>query len=149
MRNLFVFDLDGTLADCSTRLPLIRTKPKNYKEFDARCDKDTPIGWVIKLNHYVATSNLLENIIILTGRNEATREKTIVWLDRNLVFYSKLIMRPAGNNEPDNILKPKLLKEFIQGTDFDVQFIVEDRARVCEAYRQAGFNVLQCAKGDY
>jgi hypothetical protein len=150
MTKLFIFDIDGTLADCSHRLHFIKEKPKNFKEFEAQCDKDVPIRWAIWLNRAVAEYSVGQGVIvILTGRHESMRIETEAWLDNNCVFYNQLLMRPNNVNEPDNIFKPKMLKEFIQGTDLEVQFILEDRARVCEAYRQAGFNVLQCAKGDY
>lgn len=156
MKSLFVFDLDGTIADLSHRLPLIRVcspsqlldaseKAEGFKPdwpafFDA-CDQDKPIRWVINLAQMVRPFG---DILILSGRSDRTQVKTRAWLIQHGVPYDFLEMRPDGNHEPDEILKLRMLERFIGQCDFEVQFIVDDRQKVVDMWRRNGFNVLQC-----
>lgn len=78
----YIFDIDGTLADHSHRLPLIsRELPKeqrNWKRFHEDCHLDPPILATCKLArtlHYAHAP-----IIFLTGRMEEQRSKTVRWL---------------------------------------------------------------------
>ena len=48
-RDLYIFDLDGTLADCQHRTPILAEKYDNnrWRRFYAACDKDRPVPHVI------------------------------------------------------------------------------------------------------
>lgn len=152
MTNLYVFDLDGTMADISHRLHYIKSSKPGYsvkphwKEFFEACVDDKPIAWTIDLFKvlYEASSYQYNERLILTGRSEVVRDQTDKWLIHNGIFYDYLIMRPEKNYQPDDILKPKLLEDFLRGKDFNVQFIVEDRQKVVNKWRQLGYHVLQC-----
>ena len=85
-----IFDLDGTLADLNHRLHFIKNGKKDWDGFFNACDKDKPIQWVINL------CNKFNDVIILSGRSDAVREKTEKWLSDNGVRYSELIMRKSG-----------------------------------------------------
>lgn len=157
MRNLYVFDLDSTLADIEHRMHFI-TQPEgwitdfqghfkpDWNSFFNACVEDRPIKWAIdllnKMRHYGDT-------VILTGRNAEVESQTRKWLNLHEVLFDYLIMRPIDDHAPDDFLKPKLLEKFMRDKDYQVQFIVDDRTRVVEAFRKQGFPVLQCAKGDY
>ena len=43
----YVFDLDGTLADCQHRIPLMDGTDEGYRAFFAACHADAPIAHVI------------------------------------------------------------------------------------------------------
>jgi len=140
--KLYVFDLDGTLADISHRLPFIRSKPKNWKKFLSTTDKDVPIQWVIDLLKIVSSEG---EVLILTGRENIARDQTIEWLYHNDIttYFDYLIMRPKGDYRQDTIVKPELLDNFLRDNDYEVQFIVEDRQQVVDKWRELGYNVLQ------
>ena len=147
MEKVYVFDLDGTLADVTHRLHHIEKKPKNWQAFFDACDKDAPIQWVISLFQLVSFG-LGDHgwIIILSGRSEHTRAKTEEWLKRHGVDgYHELIMRKAGDFRPDELIKPELLQLFLdKHPTAEVEFIVDDRQRVVDMWRGKGYNVLQC-----
>lgn len=46
---IYIFDIDGTLADLSHRLHFIQKKPADWDGFFAACSDDAPIPEVIEL----------------------------------------------------------------------------------------------------
>lgn len=143
MTKLYVFDLDGTLANIDHRLRWINKKPKDWKSFLASVDKDIPNQWVVNLLNMCSQDGV---ILILTGREEITRRSTMDWLRDNGVFYDYLSMRAKGDHRQDTVVKPEVLDNFLRDKGYDVQFIVEDRQQVVDKWRELGYNVLQCDK---
>lgn len=145
--RIFVFDLDGTLADVTHRLHHLACKPKNWAKFFDECDKDKPIQWVIDLLEMVCfTRSDYDHVLILSGRSEHTRDKTEAWLHvHGITQYDELIMRKQGDFRPDETIKPELLQVFLDAhPNAEVAFIVDDRQRVVDMWRAKGYNVLQC-----
>lgn len=162
MTKLYVFDLDGTLADLTHRLHYVRKpwsaaeerqahpehilieiqnwKP-NWDKFFEEVDKDKPVQWVIDLLDVLRHKG---DILILSGRSDASETKTREWLKKHGVQYDYLQMRPAKNHKPDYLLKKWMLEDFLRDKDFQVQFIVDDRQVVVDMWRKNGYNVLQC-----
>lgn len=140
MAKLFCFDLDGTLANLDHRLPLLN---KSFKEFEETCYMDTLNKWVADFLNLCREKG---EILILSGRSKQgnVEELTREWLRQNDIFYDYIVMREAGDNTPDHELKPKMLEEFLRDKDYEVQFIVDDRQRVVDAWRAHGYKVLQC-----
>jgi len=100
------------------------------------------IEWVKKLCNRIA---VFEHVLILSGRSSVVREKTHTWLNDNGIKYDFLEMRKDGDNRPDQIIKYEMLNEFLLANrQFHVEFIVDDRQRVVDMWREKGFNVLQC-----
>jgi len=57
-------------------------------------------------------------------------------------------MRPAGNTENDAIIKKRLFDENIRD-DYDVRFVLDDRNRVVDMWREIGLTCLQVDYGDF
>lgn len=160
--KIFVFDLDGTLADLNHRLhhikpPIdprtiapsdVQEKYKdwrpNWDAFFDDCDKDEPISWVINLARMSANHGF---ILILSGRSDRVQGKTELWLKENNVPFNLLLMRKEGDHRPDDQIKKEIMASFLINHNLsthDIEFIVDDRQRVVDMWRQEGFNVLQC-----
>lgn len=142
-----IFDIDGTVADCSHRLHWIQGKKKDYLRFYADCILDKPIKDVIELVKDMHRAKY--TIVFLTGRSDSSQVFTNAWLARHIeqVPFS-LMMRREGDYRPDYIVKVEALKH-AGITPHSVMGIWEDRARVTEALRNEGYRVYQVAKGDY
>ena len=148
--KVYVFDLDGTIADISHRLHFVKGKPKNWPAFFDACDGDSPVEWIVGLMKALDEGVLLEEdtILILSGRSNAVRGKTERWLKKHGVPYDQLLMRPEANYRPDEELKLDMLMMWLNSNELyaeDVKFIVDDRQKVVDMWRANGFNVLQCA----
>ena len=144
-----IFDIDGTIADCSHRLHLITDKPKQWDKFHAECVNDKPIERILELLQAIRDDQD-RKIVFITTRPYSSEDATRHWIKTHtgLVSSYQIFMRKDGDYRPDDIIKLEILeRENIKPEE--VLFIVEDRKRVVDAYRKAGYTVLQCADGDY
>ena len=147
---MYIFDIDGTLANADHRLHHILDDPKNpdWDTFFSLTHLDAPILPIILITKVLW--RCLETVVLLTGRNERCREETEEWMKRFEVPYDQLIMRPLHDHRPDHIVKLELLdKNFTKEELSNIQTIFEDRKCVTEAFRARGYHVCQVAEGDY
>ncbi|MCM1260547.1 MAG: hypothetical protein NC222_06290 [Staphylococcus sp.] len=157
---MYIFDLDGTLADISHRLHFVFDKNGTKKEkpvwksFFKECVNDKPIEKVCKLAHTLSQYN---KVIILTGRSSEVAKETSEWINKNVFHFENLfnyflIMRKEGDHRPDKIVKPELLNKFLEGTIWnkdDIQIIFEDRQGMVDTWRKLGYTCFQVSEGNY
>lgn len=153
---MYIFDIDGTLADASHRVHYIldvkdgeKVGSKHWDKFLAEAENDNPIPAMAEL---IRTLYRHGYITLSTGRREDQRQMTQKWLRANRIPWDVLLMRPTGDRRSDTIVKPEiLLDRFGQGSHpiEDVITIFEDRKRVTKAWRDLGYHVCQVAEGDY
>ena len=119
--RIYVFDIDGTVADCTHRLSLIdkrihpKAKDRDYNRFFEELSNDAPIDYMVDLCRTLISADLesghFGSVVFLTGRPERTRDATVDWLnehnltctisddpDRDAV--DNLIMRDDGDILP-------------------------------------------------
>jgi hypothetical protein len=143
-KPIILCDLDGTLADCSHRLPHIQKKPKDWRAFFSACASDAPIPHIVRLLSLFDRSQV--GIWITSGRSDECHEQTIDWLRQHGIEYDRLIMRRAGDFTDDGILKPSWLDDGTIPRE-RVLLALDDRNHVVEAWRAAGVPCLQVADG--
>ena len=147
---IYVFDIDGTLADASHRLHLITSKlyPKDWEAFFAACVDDKPIWEVITVARALAAAG--HTIVYATGRPERTRTITSAWLLKYRVPLGTLYMRDDTDHREDTVVKSEMLDKIIHSIGANiVGGIFEDRQGVTEMYRARGLRVFQVAEGKY
>jgi hypothetical protein len=144
---LICFDIDGTLANIEHRLDYVRSKPKNWKAFDAGIPND-------KVNEPVANIfwSLLDTdntIVLASGRNERSRQATEDWLFDNFLFgYEKLYMRKADDFRGDDIVKQEILDQIIADYGRKPDMVFDDRKRVVRMWRDNGIFVFNVYQGE-
>ena len=145
---LICFDIDGTLANIEHRLDYVRSKPKNWKAFDAGIPND-------KVNEPVAEAfDALKaagnEIIFASGRNERSRDATMKWLQDNHLwdYRAKLYMRKADDFRNDSIVKREMLDEIIADYGKKPDMVFDDRPRVVKMWRDAGIFVFDVYQGE-
>jgi phosphoglycolate phosphatase-like HAD superfamily hydrolase len=141
----YIFDIDGTLADCTHRLHYIQQHPKDWSAFYSACVDDRPI------KHMVEVAKYLENfrpIVLVTGRSEIVRSETLHWLLEIGVFAARIYMRRDGDHREDSIIKIEMLQQ-IRDDGYEPIMVFEDRARVVAAWRVAGIPCAQVAEGQF
>lgn len=149
---IYLSDIDGTLADLTHRLPLIKGEHPDWPGFFRACTDDTPIRDVIQL---LVTLNWSGNrIFYLTGRSDEVEKETRAWLWQNDCPGGELLMRKQGDHRADHIIKGEMLDQLGQRfgpASFKqmVAGVFEDRAQVVKMYRDRGFRVFQVAEGDF
>lgn len=147
-RKIVLVDIDGTLSKVGEREKYLLQKPKNWDAFFEACDQDEPHKDICEL---VTTLSPFYRVVLVTGRKEATRAKTVKWLDEHVVPWAhawKLLMRKDGDHRHDTIGKPELVAE--AGIELaDVAFVLEDRDSMVAKWREMGLRVLQVAPGNF
>ena len=112
MKDIIVFDLDGTLRDGTHRAHLVPKenlhRTESWDAFNRACGKDAPIWDNIEVLRALYQRH---GIVILTSCSEVARSETSRWLDVHGVTATHLIMRPADDHRPDTEFKEAKLRE--------------------------------------
>jgi len=155
--GIFIFDLDGTIADSRHRHHFLQDvvdgvnvpkKKKDWVSFFAAQEQDVPHEAVRLL--LKALWQCGEIIIILTARPEDQRKVSEIWLNKYGVEYDALLMRPVGCREDDNTLKVRQLKKyFTEEQRARIKTIFEDRRRIVTSLRAEGYHVCHVDEGDF
>lgn len=149
---IYIFDIDGTLADISHRLHFIQQKPADWRGFFAACDKDQPIADVILTAQILAQNS---ELIYVTGRSDECREATVAWLKQHKcpTWARHVYMRKSGDHREDHLVKAELLEQLTADWRvpecFKIAGVFEDRQQVVDMYRAKGLRVFQVADGNF
>lgn len=146
-KTVWIFDVDGTLADCEHRRHLVQENPKDWKEFIRRAVDDIPNWPIVKLLRLLYANG--DTIIIVTGRDYGdSAVVTIEWLKKYNIPYHRIYFRQAGDNREDSIVKGEILHEIYQEFD-EVEGVFDDRKRVVDMWRSFGIPCFQVAEGNF
>ena len=135
--DAIIVDVDGTIAIRGERSPF-----DYYKVME-----DTPNQPVIDL-----VKMLQQNfkVIIMTGReNIAVGDAKVAtltrqWVERHGIIVEDLFIRAMGDHRPDWVVKKELFEQNVLG-QFNVKWILDDRAQVISMWRELGATVLDVA----
>lgn len=142
-----IIDLDGTLCNVRHRLHHIQQEPKDWTAFFDACTNDLPNSAVVALYDMAREADIA--VIYVSGRPETHRAPTEAWLERQgCDGHTLLLMRPAGDYRPDEVIKRELYEAHIAGK-YDVLFTVDDRNSVVAMWRSLGLTCFQVADGDF
>lgn len=146
---IYIFDIDGTLADLSHRLHFIQDKPANWAKVFAACPGDSVIDEIAYLARLLHDAGHV--IMLITGRSDECEAETIEWLAHNYIPYKTMYMRTQGDHRPDNEVKAELLGELLKDwKEYGPPAAVfEDRKQVVDMYRAKGLRVFQVADGNF
>lgn len=133
-RRCIIVDIDGTLAH--------NLSGRNIYDL-SRVKDDTPDPFVTCVVDAInETFPYYVDIIIVSGREETSRQVTEEWLDKNTIPYKKFYMRREGDKRDDTIVKEEIYHEFIE-PNYAVLGVFDDRPKVCRMWRKLGLNVAQ------
>jgi len=132
-----IFDIDGTIALMGRR-----------SEYDwNKVDVDDPHDIVIE--QIKLHQDKGRKILLVSGRDEEAREKTLYWLEYYNVYFDELLMRPKDDMRKDYIIKKEIFNNQIKDR-YNVWAVYDDRLQVIKkAWFELGlfcFNVNQGMK---
>lgn len=165
---IYIFDLDGTLADCEHRRHWLDTS-KHLELTRAQCwerffdpeevAKDEP-NWPVR-NCATALQDHSNTIWIWSARPERLRKATTQWF----YAYSMLVwpwseeveeendmtlrMRPEGDFRPDHELKQEWLLALPEDVRRRIAAVFDDRQSVVDMWRRNGIRCFQVAPGNF
>ena len=150
-----IFDLDGTLADCTHRLRYIHPpkiegalkQKKDWHAFFTACADDSLITDVAVMLRLMWELGFV--VLLVSGRSDLVRGETVTWLARNLLPYHRLYMRVNGDHRPDDIVKREIYLTQIK-PEFPRIFAVFDyRQTVVNMWRSEGLRCYQVASDNF
>ena len=156
-KRVYLFDIDGTLANGDHRLHHIQKTPKDWASYFAACPHDEPIPHMMMLlNHLsnvdVPSDGNTVHLLFVSGRSDEVRAETEAWLSKHMGMHTlpkiDVRMRKQGDHRADDIIKIEILRE-IETEGYEVIMAVDDRNRVVDAWRRAGIPCAQVAPGDF
>ena len=112
--KLWVFDVDGTLADNDHRMHHIVDGNKNWDKFFSLQHKDEPFDAVMEIFDTLTAAG--HKCIIITARDERFRDVTIDWLNKHhngTVKSEDVYMRPLNDRTDDNKIKIDILNKIL------------------------------------
>jgi phosphoglycolate phosphatase-like HAD superfamily hydrolase len=147
LNPLYIFDIDGTIADLTHRLHYIQNIKPDWKAFNSNVMDDAPIKNTIK------TLKLLTNrceIWFFTGRTEACRTDTENWLSANTgICFPNVTMRAHLDTRPDYTVKQEMYERMLVEDKARLIAVFDDRQQVVDMWRKNKVTCYQVAKGNY
>ena len=144
--NLYIFDLDGTLALIEHRRHFVEGEKKDWPAFFRACVNDAPNQPVIDTLQRLSDTGA--EIWIWSGRSDEVRAETEAWLEAHGI-ECVLTMRKAGDHQPDEKLKGAWLDEMKSEDRARLVAIFDDRDRVVAMWRNKGVACFQVAPGNF
>lgn len=138
-QKVVICDLDGTLCLFEKEN---KELPHYRNPYDAStCENDL-------LNSVVAGILNNKTVLLVSGREDKYLEPTLNWLNKHGIRYEKLFMRKSGDYRKDAIIKEEIYKTKIE-PNYNVEFVLDDRAQVVKMWRDIGLTCLQVADGNF
>lgn len=153
-KPLYIFDLDGTLAEVEHRRHHVESTPKRWREFYAACADDTPCAAVTRTASGLFLAGA--DVWVWSGRSDEVREQTERWLTSHLPWFFGNLgqepmfrMRQSRDHQPDVKLKRQWLHELNPVDRARLVAVFDDRASVVGMWRSEGVACFQVAEGDF
>lgn len=133
-----VVDIDGTLAKMNGRNPY-----DWHRVFEDDVNPSV-------VDHVIGLRALgsCDRIILLSGRDSASRSETERWLEFHGIPYDELHMRAEGDNRRDDLVKYELFNEHIR-YNYRVEYVLDDRDQVVRMWRNMGLSCWQVDYGNF
>jgi len=149
-QKIFIFDIDGTIANCEWRRHHLRKHPRDWVSFRQGTREDGTHDDILFLLKLFAKEG--HKILFVTARTEQERADTEWWFSNvagiSRSMYTTLYMRADGDYREDVIIKAEALK-LIREVHGEPFMVFEDRARVVQMWRDNGVRCLHVEPGDF
>lgn len=146
--TIVVVDLDGTLCNTGHRDHLAIAG--QWDAFHGLMLEDEP--WPDVQQMLALLDGAGYTVVGLTARPEKYRNQTMNWLDVYDINLDSLIMRPSDDWRRSEDLKPALLDDWLEAQSkahSDIWFLLEDRDKVTERWRNLGHNCWSVRASGY
>ena len=148
IKNITIFDLDGTIIDSSHRQATLSDGTLNLAKWIENstaekifADKVLPLATQVRRRQKAGDYVMVCTAILMSDAD-------FEFLQDVGICPDKIISRPAGNNTPDGELKAKQLKSFLSLKQFAKanKVMFDDAASVRTSLRKLGIAVIHPEK---
>ena len=150
MKQVVIFDLDGTLAliDARREKAAKANGKLNWGVFFApeNIQLDKPNIPVIESFKALQKAGFM--VGIFSGRDDISKKETKEWLDMHGIEPSFLEMRSNGSSVPDDILKKSWLDNIMK-LGHNIMCVFDDRDKVVKMWRENNIPCFQVAPGNF
>ncbi len=145
-KPVYIFEIDGVIADLTHRAGLLSSKPVDWKKFMELSAQDNYFMPVIKMMQNIYAGG--GEIWIWTNRCESIKDITIEWLNRHPLIPNdlELWMRPLGEKCPDQVLKNRRYVELPEQEKRRIVLTFESRPNVIQMWNVHGITCLNINK---
>lgn len=140
--DAIIVDVDGTLALMNGR------GPYEFDKYETDVINKPVREALARLSKHGQTRQRRMHTLVVSGRYDTYLIDTVNWLTINDVALDDIFMRSAGDNRNDSIIKREIYEREIKGK-YNVLWVLDDRNRVVDAWRNLGLTCLQVANGDF
>lgn len=158
MTPLYIFDIDGTLANQKHRQHHLDNK--DYDTYYSLVLHDTPIPAVVNLCrdlYFLSTDygeTTVNDVWFFSGRRDSCKDDTVLWLRSQVLWGEQLnpdhvVMRRTGDFRDDVEVKQEMLNNMLDVDRNRLVCVFDDRQRVVDMWRRNGITCLQVAPGDF
>ena len=148
IKNISIFDLDGTIIDSSHRQATLPDGTLNLEHWfeNATAEKifdDTVLPLADQVRKRQKAGDY---VMVCTARN--MQDADFEFLQNEGICPDKIISRPSGNTEADGVLKAKQLNSFLSLKQFAKanKVMFDDAASVRSTLRKIGIAVINPEK---
>ena len=139
VKKFVMVDLE-LLADTSWRQSMVEQADWDTYYAALIDDEPTPLAQVVRDMH---DANILT--CAYSTRPEKWRQLTTEWLLKHNLLLDDLLLRPDDNYMRQELLKPFLVREFMEGDLTGVMLVIDDLETSISAFKAAGLNVMRPA----
>lgn len=144
-KQVFAFDMDGTLADTRPIQHYVQGKYRNFDAFHRLSEFTRPNQQAIDI--LVDAHKNGFGVIITTARNEYFRAVTQKWLDREVtekygIPVDNIFMRADNDMRPDYVVKKEMYENYIKD-NYDVIRFTDDNPQAVQAWKELGQYVTE------
>lgn len=141
-----VFDIDGVLSDATGRQHFLeREGKKDWRGFFDACGDDPLIDEVARMLHLLDPGLV---VVLLTGRPERVRDRTLGWLESHDVRWDLLVMRDVGDYSAATEFKRRTVGE-LRSRGYDLRLAFEDDKRNQDMFHAEGVPCVYIHSGYY
>lgn len=134
-----IVDVDGTLAHNNGH--------RDFYDYSEAMGQDTVHDDIANLITREWKAGF--EVLIVTGRGEVEGAPiTTAWLDRYGIPHDRVLTRFKNDMRKDYVVKSELFDEHIRD-HYTVEYVLDDRSSVVDAWRAMGLRVLQVAEGNH
>jgi phosphoglycolate phosphatase-like HAD superfamily hydrolase len=142
-----IFDLDGVLSDAAGRQHFLdgASSRRDWQAFFAASGDDPLIEDVHCL---LSLLDPALTVVLLTARPTTVQDETLAWLERYLVRWDLLVMRPNRQYQPAVEFKAAMV-DALREAGLELRIAFEDDRRNVAMFRAAGVPCVYIHSGYY